>query len=208
MRLQSGVTAAAWIAAALYLLPVDQGWADDVSRQDELSAVNGFPPAIAPAPFFPDDAPGPGWRYSPDGGSDAWRKSWQPNNRPPFWPPRYGAGSWPRYDYRRDYGQSYDGWRYHGPQVGGTTPPSAAPRRPRSIRPYWAGPRWQPRNSPYAWNNNGFGNRPYYRSGPTGRRADGDSRDFGNGSRWQPPSVPRQWRRLPGPSPYGYADAR
>ncbi len=223
MRCQSSVTAAAWAAVALYFLPLGfppicNLQAEEARPQSEVTSevipgvtvVSGFPSSVAPAQFVPaqfvpDGGPGPAWSYSPYG--------WQHNYETPMWPPRYRSGAWPQrygrqYDGPQNFGPQYFARPYTGSPYSGfeATPPPASVRRPRSTRPYWSGPRWQPRGSPYAGNNNGYRDRRNYRSRPQGSRPNGYSGEFGSGNDWYP--VPRQRRRPPWPQPYGYADAR
>lgn len=205
MRFQSRVLAAAWAATALWFLPIGNGWAEDISQPPETAAapdsaaVTGFPPAAVPTQYAPGGSAGLAWGFSPYG----WPNGWQNNDGPPMWPPQYGGGAW-----HQNYGPQYYEPQYNGRQYGGTSPPQAAVRRPRSTRPYWWGPRWQPRGAPYAWNNNSSRNRQGYRNPANGSRGNGYGGQFGSGGPWPNPYVPRQWWRLPRPSPYGYADVR
>ena len=174
MRYQGRVTAAALAAAALILLVSSRGRAEDAGPP-AMVPVNGFGPYAVP-PMSPYGGFAPNWGGSPR--AYGWGAF-----GPQFWPPQYGYGGWP------------PGY--------GSTNRQATPRRPRATRPYWAGPRWRPRNTPNAWNDGGYGygNRPNRNSTPNpGWR-------YANPG-WYEPYGPRPWRGQAGRSQYGYAGAR
>ncbi len=174
---------------------------------------------------WPNEAPN---NYEPP----IWTPRYGSGTQPQYYGPQYSRQQYygQPYQQRQYYTPQYAERRYGGPQVGGPQyngpqydprysgqqygrrqyngAPSATVRLPRATRPYWWGPRWQPRGSAYAWNDNGYRRRPNYRNRPNQGRDYGDQRQFGSGRGGQYPNLQRQRRSLPGPSPYGYADAR